>query len=210
MTYNSDRDPLIIQEYGRHIQGMVSHLLTLENKEERNQQARSIINVMGQLFPYLRDVEDFRHKLWDHLHIMSNFQLDVDSPYPKPEPQALAAKPGPVPYPGGGIKYGHYGKTVELMIDECIALEEGPKKEQAMLAIGNLMKRFYLTWNRDTVKDEVIANDLKVLSGGKLVLEDPEKLIHSSRISTVQQKAPESSFGGPKRKRKKQNKKRRN
>src|SRR5690554_4883350 len=122
MKYNSQRPDLIIPEYGRNIQNMVDHIKTIEDREERNKASLAIIKIMGQLFPYLRDMEDFKHKLWDHLHIMSNFELDVDSPYPPPSPDKLKQRPKPMPYPQGDIRYGHYGKTIERMI-EVVAAE---------------------------------------------------------------------------------------
>jgi hypothetical protein len=100
--YNSNRPNLVIPEYGRNIQRMVDHAITIEDKEERNKCVRAILSVMGQLVPYLRDIEDYNHKLWDHLHIISNFQLDVDSPYPKPDPENLVSKPER--YEGGALR----------------------------------------------------------------------------------------------------------
>ncbi len=176
MKYNSQRPDLIIPEYGRNIQNMVDHIKTIEDREERNKASLAIIKIMGQLFPYLRDMEDFKHKLWDHLHIMSNFELDVDSPYPPPSPDKLKQRPKPMPYPQGDIRYGHYGKTIERMIEVVAAESDQEKRSDQILSLANLMKKTYLTWNRDTVKDEVIARQLEELSGGKLKLEDPNKL----------------------------------
>jgi hypothetical protein len=136
---------------------------------------------MGNLFPQLRDVEDFRHKLWDHLHVMADFKLDVDGPYPKPSPETFNEKPKQVPYPGGNIKFGHYGKTIEVIIDEVIKEEDPEKRKELAVGVGNLMKRTYVVWNQGAVKDEVIANDLKKLSGGALVIEDPENQLEATK-----------------------------
>jgi len=181
LTYNSSRPDIIIAEYGRGIHLMVEHCASIADREERNRCARAIISTMGNLFPQLRDVEDYRHKLWDHLHVMSNFQLDVDSPYPVPSQESLAAKPRPVPYPKGNIKYGHYGKTVELIIEEVAAIEDDEKRRQASIGVANLMKRSYVVWNQNSVKDEVIANDLKKLSNGRLTVENPEEALTPTR-----------------------------
>lgn len=198
MKYNSQRPDLIIPEYGRNIQNMVDHIKTIENREERNKAALSIIKVMGQLFPYLRDIEDFNHKLWDHLHIMSDFDLDVDSPYPPPSRESLTSSPRPMAYPKGDFKYGHYGKTIERIIQSVAAEKDDEKRENQILSLGNLMKKTYLAWNRDTVKDEVIAKQMEQLSGGKLILKDPSKLEATARIlSSIK---PRGGGGGGKRK----------
>lgn len=181
---------------------MVDSLKNIEDKEERNKAALSVIKVMGQLFPYLRDMEDFRHKLWDHLHIMSNFELDVDSPYPTPSKESLETKPNKMDYPQSDIRYGHYGKTIERIIQAVAEEKDDEKREAQVVSVANLMKRYYLVWNRDTVKDEVIGKQLNELSGGKLILKDPSKLeataaILSSIPSTSKTK---SGSGGGKRK----------
>jgi hypothetical protein len=162
---------------------MVEYAMTLEDREERNQCCRAILSVMGQLFPYLRDIDDFNHKLWDHLYIMSNFKLDVDSPYPRPEAEELDAPPQRIPYPPGAVKFGHYGRYVESMVDKCSALEDGPEKHAFTLAIANLMKQNALNWNRNTVTDDVVIKDLRYLSSGKLNLDENTQL-HA--VKTIQ------------------------
>lgn len=169
--YNSQRPQLIIPEYGRNIQKMVQYAVTLADREERNQCCRAILSVMGQLFPHLRDIEDYNHKLWDHLHIMSNFQLDVDSPYPKPNAADLDKAPEKVPYPEGEVKFLHYGRYVERLIVKCSEMEEGEEKNAFAIAIANVMKQNALNWNRNTVTDDVILKDLTNLSKGKIRLE---------------------------------------
>lgn len=182
MEYNTSLPYMVIPEYGRNIQKMIDFALTVEDREERNRVARAIINVMGQLNPHLRDVTDFKHKLWDHLFIISDFKLDVDSPYPIPERESLNTKPQKVNYPTGDIRYRHYGKTVERMIEHGMKLEEGPEKEAFTEVLANLMKRSYLAWNRDSVNDEVILQHLEELSKGKLKLTDKSKLASTSEI----------------------------
>ncbi len=181
--YNSNRPDLIIPEYGRNIQKMVEYAATIEDREERNKCAKAILSVMGQLFPYLRDIEDFNHKLWDHLYIMSNFKLDVDSNYPIPNPEELDAPPARMSYPKGDVRFGHYGRYVERMIAKCVAMEEGEERKAFSLAIANLMKQNSLNWNRNTVTDDVILKDLALLSGGKIRLEGAIEL---NAVKTIQ------------------------
>jgi len=171
--YNTTRPSLLYSEYGRNIQNMVKYIKTLENKEERNKHAQAVIDLMGFLNPHLRDVADFKHKLWDHLFIIADFDLDVDSPYPIPSRESLDTKPERVPYPSNKIKYKHYGKTVELMIERAKEITDEPERKSNMVAsIANFMKMSYVTWNKDSVSDESIINDLKVLSQGQLVLDE--------------------------------------
>jgi len=162
---------MIIPEYGRNIQKMIDFAVGVKDRDERNKVAKSIIDVMGQLNPHLRDVTDFKHKLWDHLFIISDFKLDVDSPYPKPTPETFISKPDTVKYPSKDMRYGHYGNTVERLIVKAIEYKEGDEKKALVQSIANLMKRSYLTWNRDSVTDDVIIKQLDELSKGKLKLD---------------------------------------
>lgn len=176
MEYNTGLPKMIIPEYGRNIQKMIDFAVTVGEREERNKVAQAIINVMGQLNPHLRDVTDFKHKLWDHLFIISDFKLDVDSPYPKPTPETFKTKPKLLKYPSNDIRYKHYGKTVERIIEKAKEYPEGEEKKVLVEQIANLMKRSYLNWNRDSVNDEVILKQLGELSKGQLKLEDPSAL----------------------------------
>ena len=168
LEYNTQRGKMVIPEYGRNVQKMIDFACTVESREERNKIANAIISVMGQLNPHLRDITDFNHKLWAHLFIMSDFHLDVDSPYPKPSPESLAEKPEKVDYPSNNIRFGHYGKTVERLIEAASQYDDGEEKDYLVGRIANLMKRSNLQWNSDSVKDETILKDLKQLSGDKL------------------------------------------
>jgi len=170
--YNSTRNKLILSEYGRNVQNMVKYIVALPTKEERNRYAQVVIDLMGFLNPHLRDVADFKHKLWDHLHIISDFQIDVDSPYPKPSPEAIHLKPEPLRYPHQRIKYKHYGKTIELMIEKAKSIDDPDRKRHMVQAIANFMKMAYVQWNKDSVTDESILSDLYNLSGGQLKLEE--------------------------------------
>lgn len=176
LEYNSSRNKLVISEYGRHIQKLVEHAMTLKNKDERQKMANGIIDIMGELNPQLRDVVDFKHKLWDHLFVISNFELDVDSPYEKPIIEKLFEKPEPLAYPNSKIKYNHYGKVIELMIDEAIKMEDQELKSKLVIAIANQMKKSYVNWNLDTVEDEVILNQLTKLSKSKLSVPEGTEL----------------------------------
>ena len=170
--YNSTRNKLILSEYGRNVQNMVKYIVALPTKEERNRYAQVVIDLMGFLNPHLRDVADFKHKLWDHLHIISDFKIDVDSPYPKPLPEQIHLKPDPLKYPFQRIKYKHYGKTIELMIEKAKNIEEPERKRHMVQSIANFMKMAYVQWNKDSVSDETILSDLYNLSGGQLKLEE--------------------------------------
>jgi len=170
--YNSTRNKLILTEYGRNVQNMVKYIIALPTKEERNRYAQVVIDLMGFLNPHLRDVADFKHKLWDHLHIISDYQIDVDAPYPKPTPEAIHLKPQPLRYPHQRIKYKHYGKTIELMIEKAKAIDEPERKRHMVQAIANFMKMAYVQWNKDSVTDESIIADLYALSGGTLKLDE--------------------------------------
>jgi hypothetical protein len=168
MEYNTERTDLILPEYGRNVHQMVDYLILVEDKEERNIGAKALIKLMGQLNPQLRDLEDYNHKLWDHLFIMSNFMLEVDSPYPIPSKEEFESKPNKVEYPKGVRKYRHYGKVITTIIEEAAKEEDSGQKDMLALMVGNLMKKTYLQWNKNTVDDLVIWNHLLELSDGKL------------------------------------------
>ncbi len=170
--YNSTRSKLLLTEYGRNVQNMVKYIVALPTKEERNRYAQVVIELMGFLNPHLRDVADFKHKLWDHLHIISDYQLDVDSPYPKPSPDAIHLKPEPLRYPHQRIRYKHYGKTIELMIEKAKSIEEPERRRHMVQAVANFMKMAYVQWNKDSVADETILADLVALSKGELKVDE--------------------------------------
>jgi hypothetical protein len=175
LEYNTEREPLIIPEYGRHMQKMIHYAKTRETKEERDRVAKAIIAVMGNMQPHLRDVPDFQHKLWDQLFIMSNFELDADSPYPKPSKELLAERPEPLKYPQNFPKYRFYGNNIKTMIDVANTWKEGELKDALIYTIANHMKKCFLNWNKDTVEDDVIYGHLYELSGGKINLQNSEE-----------------------------------
>ena len=183
LEYNTVREDLIIPEYGRHIQKMINYASSRENKEERNKLANSIISVMGNLQPHLRDVSDFQHKLWDQLFIMSDFKLDADSPFEKPSKEVLNAKPEPLSYPQNFPKYRFYGNNIKIMIDEAVKWDDGEMKEALVLTIANHMKKCFLNWNKDSVKDQVIFDHLYELSDSKIDIRDSkEELLDSALL----------------------------
>ncbi len=168
MDYNTTRKPLLLPEYGRHIHKMVEYAMTIEDREERTRCAHAIIGVMGNLFPHLRDVNDFKHKLWDHLAIMSDFKLDIDFPYKLPEANSFSTKPEKVPYNDNVMRFRHYGRLVEQMIAEASKMEEGELKDHLIALIANNMRKSLVNWNRDHATDERLRNDIHTLSGGRL------------------------------------------
>ena len=183
LEYNTEREELIIPEYGRHIQKMINYASSRESKEERNKLANSIISVMGNLQPHLRDVSDFQHKLWDQLFIMSDFKLDADSPFEKPSKEVLNAKPEPLSYPQNFPKYRFYGNNIKIMIDEAVKWDDGEMKEALVLTIANHMKKCFLNWNKDSVKDQVIFDHLYELSDSKIDIRDSkEELLDSALL----------------------------
>ena len=200
LEYNSDREDLIIPEYGRHIHKMVNQAIECNNKDERNNMAKAIIGVMGNLNPHLRDVPDFQHKLWDQLFIMSQFQLDVDSPYPKPSKEIFEQKPEKLNYPQNHPKYRFYGNNIKKMVDVAVSWEDGEMKSQLVYVIANHMKKCFLNWNKDTVEDTVIYEHLFELSNGKISLDSSSPALSDSKdlISVSHRKNSKSGKKGKK------------
>ncbi|MBU1011553.1 MAG: DUF4290 domain-containing protein [Bacteroidetes bacterium] len=182
IDYNTTRNKLVISEYGRNTQKMIEYIVTIEDREQRTNACNVIINVMAQMNAHVKETVDFEQKLWDHLHIISGFSLDVDSPYPVPSKQEIEARPERIPYQENNIKYKHYGKNTENIIEKAIELEDGPEKEAFIQTIANHLKKSYLNWNRDSVNDELIIQHLEVLSGGKLKLPENFRLISTGDV----------------------------
>ena len=168
-------------EYGRHVQEMVKHTLTIEDRVKRTEAAETIVQVMTQLNPSYKGSDELQQKLWDDLFIISNFQLDVDAPYPKPEPKK-EIRPEKVEYPDQKFKFKHYGKIIEALIDEAIKIENADEQQELTQMIANLMKRSYLNYNRDSVNEEMIVDQLNSMSGGKLKLDPDFKFQHTNEI----------------------------
>ncbi len=168
MEYNSARTHLIMKEYGRHIQKMVEYLLSIEDKEERQRNAYAVIELMGFLNPHLKNVEDFRHKLWDHLFLISDFKLDVESPYPIPTRETLKARPERLRYPKRYPKFNHLGKNIEIVIDKALKEENPDKKQGFANAVAYYMKLTYSNWHKELVHDENIQSELSNMTNGEL------------------------------------------
>ncbi|NJB83029.1 DUF4290 domain-containing protein [Wenyingzhuangia aestuarii] len=187
LEYNSERSTLIIPEYGRHVQKLINHCVALEDDQEREKMAHAIIDVMGNLQPHLRDVPDFKHKLWDQMFIMSKFQLQVESPYEKITVEEVNAKPERLSYPKSASKYKFYGNNIQTMIDVALSWEEGELRDALILNIANHMKKCYLNWNKDTVDDRVIFNHLAELSKSAIDLRNSD--VELSQSSTLLRKS---------------------
>ena len=194
LEYNTERPKLIIPEYGRHFQKMVDHATTIQNKEERNKCVKTIIEFMGQMNPQLRDLKEFNHKLWDHLFIISKFQLEADSPYPLPEPKKLDERPEKMPYPKNKIKFPFYGAALENMIRYAVNQNEGRDKEIMTGMIANHMKKSYLLFNKHSVSNDTIILHLKQLSDNKLILPKDFEFIRSSSVINKSQRNYKKKF----------------
>ena len=206
LEYNSERENLRIPEYGRHIQKLVNHCRELPTKKERNEMAQAIIEVMGNLQPHLRDIPDFKHKLWDQLFIIADYNLDVDSPYKIISKEIRESKPEKLPYPKTASKYRFYGNNIQTMIDKANEWEEGELKELLKYTIANHMKKCFLNWNKDTVEDIIIFNHLYELSKGKIDFRNSDVVLSES--SVLYKKKPNNN-GKSKNHRNNKNRKRR-
>ena len=181
MKYNTKREALIIPEYGRHVQEMINHAVTLDKKDEQQKCVDAIIAFMGQMNPHFRDVKEFTHKLWDHLHIMSNFKLDIKSPYPKPQSEKLQEKPEKMDYPKNKIKFSYYGNTIQNMISTALEMD-GEEKSILTGMIANQMKKSYILFNQGSVDNNMIKLHLKQMSNNQLSLDDDFEFIRSASI----------------------------
>lgn len=168
MEYNTTRNKMAMREYGRHVQRMIEHVLTIEDKDRRQRNAKAVIELMGFLNPHLKNVEDFRHKLWDHLFLISDFKLDVESPYPIPTRESLQEKPQPLPYPKRYPKFSHLGKNIELVMNKALQEEDPEKRAGFANAVAYYMKLSYSTWHKESVHDDAIQGELSALTDGQL------------------------------------------
>lgn len=182
LEYNTQRPDLRIPSYGRNIQKMIKYALAINDKKERNKIAEAIVSVMGQVNPELKEIEDLNHKLWTHLFVISDFELEVDSPYPMPEKEKLMGKPDSLDYPHNNIRYGHYGICIQNMLKVIGEFDEGAEKRHLTELMANLMKRTYLTWNRPSVDDDLIIKQMKELSNGKVNVSEDTDIDGTSEI----------------------------
>lgn len=186
MEYNTEREKIVISEYGRNIQVMIRHLMDIEDRRQRTEAAYFIVSVMAQMNPQVKESNDYQHKLWDHLYIISDYKLDVDGPYDPPTPEMQKKKPEHVGYQKNNIRYGHYGQYIYDVVKKVKEMEDGPKKQAILINIANQMKRDYLNWNRDTVNDLLILDDLYKISGEEIALPMDTKLIPTNEILNKQ------------------------
>lgn len=168
MEYNTTRNELIMREYGRHVQKMIEHVLTIEDPDRRQRNAYAVIELMGFLNPHLKNVEDFRHKLWDHLFLIADFKLDVKSPYPIPTRETLKAKPNPLQYPKRYPRHSHLGKNLEVVIKKALNEENQDKRLGFANAVAYYMKLAYNNWHKEQVHDDAIQSELSAITDGQL------------------------------------------
>lgn len=210
MEYNTDKVDLKLREYGRNVQKLVDHIVKLEDKETRNRQAATLVELMKQINPNVKEGPEYEQKVWDDLFIISDFQLDVESPYPIPDKTILGRRPEIVKYNSNNIRYKHYGRNMELMVQRAIETEDPEEKEAAIVHVGKLMKTFFNVWNKDNIDDDLILANIKELSKGKLKIDaDKVKELGLFEVSIPQQKGP-GDGGRDNKDHKNRNRKRRN
>lgn len=197
MEYNTTRGTLLMREYGRHVQRMVDHLLSVEDRTKRQKNAEALIELMGFLNPSLKTFEDYKHKLWDHLFYMSDFQLDVDSPYPKPTRETYRTKPEPLDYPKRRLKYSHLGKNLNQVIEKAMQEQDPEKKSGFAHTIAYYMKLAYSTWHKELVHDDAIRQELSAITNGELEFTNTPYVKHTPAPFRDET----SAYGGPKRNR---------
>jgi uncharacterized membrane protein YgcG len=196
MEYNTSRSYMLMREYGRHIQKMVDYVQTIEDPKKRQQQAHVVIELMGFLNPHLKNVEDFRHKLWDHLFFMSDFKLKVESPYPIPEKATYKTKPDPLPYPKRYPKYSHLGKNLELVVNKALKEDNPEKKAGFAHAIAYYMKLAYSNWHKELVHDDAIRSEMNTITGGQLEFSNTPYIKHRNQNFERDDYRSGSSRGG--------------
>jgi hypothetical protein len=181
MEYNTTRNHLVMREYGRHIQKMVEYVRSIEDPSKRQRQAQAVIELMGFLNPHLRNVEDFRHKLWDHLFYISDFELQVDSPYPRPQKETYKSKPEPLMYPKRHPKYSHLGKNLEMIINKALSEQDPEKRDGFANAVAYYMKLAYSNWHKELVHDDAIRSELDNITGGALEFSNTPFIKHRTQ-----------------------------
>ena len=200
LTYNTEKEQIAISEYGRCIQEMIKKLPEIEDRQQRTEAAKYIISVMVQMNPQIKESSDYEHKLWDHLYIISDYQLDVDSPYAPPTMESRKTKPQHIGYQSHDIKYGHYGLYLIKMIEAASREENDDVREALAYSLASQMKRNYMEWNKSVVNDQVIMDDLKAISGGRLVINDEARLNSAGEILGKVQPKPQQPQGKKKKK----------
>ena len=190
LYYNTEKEPIKMPEYGRYILEMAEGLKDIEDREKRSAQAAAIVRAMAILCAqsHSQDKESFEHKLWDHLYLMAGPDLDIDSPWPAPEEVQFTTRPVPLPMKDTRIRAAHYGRNIEKIIDLICEEPEGEVKTSLIRALAVYMRQQYLIWNKDSVADETIFNDIEKLAGGRLKV--PEGM-------TLDKIAADASFARP-------------
>ena len=183
MEYNTQRKKMELPEYGRSIQNMVDHALTIEDREERQRCANTIVNIMGGMFPHLRDVPDFKHKLWDHLAIVADFKLDIDYPFEIVKKEDLVVKPEKLAYPNADFRYRHYGRFLEGMVKKVVEIEDEEEKKQLINLLAIQMKKDLNNWNKEGIEDQKIVDDLREYSNGAIDLNVEDLRLGDSRYN---------------------------
>lgn len=182
MIYNTKRKALTLPEYGRNVHQMVDFIKTIDDRDERTTAAKGVVKLMKQMQPQVKELENYEQKLWDHFFIMADYDLDIDAPFPIPTREHIEKRPDKVEYQNNRIRFRHYGSNVENIISKAVAMEEGEEKTALVSMIANMMKRFYLQWNRDSVTDDVIWDQLNRLSKGKIKKVDGIELTSTNEI----------------------------
>ncbi|MBR5803761.1 MAG: DUF4290 domain-containing protein [Bacteroidaceae bacterium] len=186
MKYNTQERHLALPEYGRSVQKMVDHALTIEDRDERQRCANTIVKIMGNMFPLLKDMPDFKQKLWDHLAIMSDFKLDIDYPYEVVRPDSLHCNPERIPYANGRIRYRHYGRLLEDLIHKAVEMPEGEERAQLIHLIAIQMRKNFITWNKDSVEIRKLITDLEDYTNGAISLREEDLEINELQPTAAQ------------------------
>ena len=195
MEYNTQRKKMELPEYGRSVQNMVDHALTIEDREERQRCANTIINIMGSMFPHLRDVPDFKHKLWDHLAIMSDFKLDIDYPFEIVKKEDLVMRPERLPYSTGDIRYRHYGRFLGELVKKAVEIEDEAERKALIRLLAIQMKKSLSNWNKDGMEDQKIVDDLREYSQGAIDLQVEDlQLNEPQRYNNNNQRKQQNNF----------------
>lgn len=202
MEYNSAREQMIIPEYGRNVQKMVQYAATIPDKEQRNSAVQAIVRIIADMNPQMKDQQEFIHKVWDHIYMMADYDLDIDSPFPPPDPETVNEKPERLPYSRNRIRYRYYGKNVEAMINKAMEMEDGDTKDYFINAIASYMKMSYRIWNEEKVSDEIIIHHLDELSGGVFKLDRINELNtnYDTHLGKIHKKDSSLSGPGPRKK----------
>lgn len=209
IEYNTIREKLTLKEYGRNVQDLVAHLSTIEDKKERSEKAAVMVELMKQINPAMQNTPEVEQKLWDDLHIISNFTIDIDGPYPTPNKEILEKKPEKMHYMTNEITFRHFGRNIELLVDKAITLEDKEEQEAAIIHIGKLMKTFIYSYNRDNIEDDVIYLNIRKLSNNKLDI-DMEKVKEGNLFEPIRkEKRNDRDGGGDRNRNRKRNHKRR-